>query len=520
MTIQTLKNDILAGITVAIVALPLALAFGVVSGAGAIAGLYGAIILGFIAALLGGVAVQVSGPTGPMTVVTAAAVATFSNDFSTVMAVVFFAGIIQISFGIVDLGKWIKFIPYPIISGFMCGIGVIIIILQINPLFGANTNSSIVYIVTNLFETFENINYEALFIGLVTILIMFLTPKSITKIVPAALIALFFVTILATILNLNIPTIGEIPSQLPDFILPSFNILELSTVLTFAITLALLGSVDTQLTSVLVDSKLKTNHNSKKELIAQGIGNTMCSFFGAIPGAGATMRTVVNMKNGATTRISGVTHAIVLLIIALFLAPIASKIPLALLAGILIKVGFDILDYRFLQIIQKVSKDDLIIMITVFLLTVFVDLIIAVAAGVFISSFMAVYQISKNIKIKHYKVLINDENIDIIKVKGTLFFATAILLERVINKAKSEKIVIDCTEVSYLDISAIFKLEDIIEKYEEKNIEIILVIKYTHKRRLLKIGKIFNTIKIYRILEHAKIHIKEELKNEQNISTK
>ena len=520
MTIQTLKNDILAGVTVAIVALPLALAFGVVSGAGAIAGLYGAIILGFIAALLGGVAVQVSGPTGPMTVVTAAAVATFSNDFSTVMAVVFFAGIIQISFGIVDLGKWIKFIPYPIISGFMCGIGVIIIILQINPLFGANTNSSIIYIVTHLFETFENINYEALFVGLVTILIMFLTPKSITKIVPAALIALFFVTILATILNLNIPTIGEIPSKLPDFILPSFNILELSTVLTFAITLALLGSVDTQLTSVLVDSKLKTNHNSKKELIAQGIGNTMCSFFGAIPGAGATMRTVVNMKNGATTRISGVTHAIVLLIIALFLAPIASKIPLALLAGILIKVGFDILDYRFLQIIQKVSKDDLLIMITVFLLTVFVDLIIAVAAGVFISSFMAVYQISKNIKMKHYKLLIDSENIDIIKVKGALFFATAILLERVLNKAKSEKMVIDCTEVSYLDISAIFKLEDIIEKYQEKNIEIVLVIKYTHKRRLLKIGKIFNNIKIYRILEHAKTHIKEELKNEQNISTK
>ncbi|XQC05224.1 SulP family inorganic anion transporter [Arcobacter cryaerophilus gv. pseudocryaerophilus] len=304
----------------------------------------------------------------------------------------------------------------------MCGIGVIIIILQINPLVGANTNSSIVYIVTNLFETFENINYEALFVGLVTIFIMFLTPKSITKIVPAALIALFFVTILATILNLNIPTIGEIPSKLPDFILPSFNILELSTVLTFAITLALLGSVDTQLTSVLVDSKLKTNHNSKKELIAQGIGNTMCSFFGAIPGAGATMRTVVNMKNGATTRISGVTHAIVLLIIALFLAPIASKIPLALLAGILIKVGFDILDYRFLQIIQKVSKDDLIIMITVFLLTVFVDLIIAVAAGVFISSFMAVYQISKNIKIKHYKVFIDDEKYRYYKSKRCSVF--------------------------------------------------------------------------------------------------
>lgn len=526
MKLVTIKNDILAGITVAIVALPLALAFGVVSGAGAISGLYGAIILGFFAALLGGVSVQVSGPTGPMTVVTASAIATFPNDFQYVMAVVFFAGLIQISFGIVDLGKWIKFIPYPIISGFMCGIGVIIIFLQINPLLGVETSSSIIFIVTNLLDTLKNINYEALFVGVLTILIMFFTPKRVTKIVPAALIALFFVTVLSYFLNLNVVTIGEIPSELPDFVIPlPFDILHLSTILTFAITLAVLGSVDTQLTSVYVDSKLKTNHNSKKELIAQGIGNTICSFFGAIPGAGATMRTVVNMKNGATTRISGITHAIVLLLVALVLAPIASQIPLALLAGILIKVGFDILDYRFLQIIRKVSKDELLVMVTVFLMTVFVDLIMAVAVGVTIASIMAVYQISTKIKMKHYKTEIkidnNTKSIDVIRVNGALFFATATLLEKVLNRVKSsDKIVIDCTEVNYLDISAIFKFEDIIEKYRDKDIEIILVIKYSFKRRLLKIANIFNSIKIYRTFEHAKIHIKEELKNGKNLSFK
>ena len=515
------KNDIFAGVTAAVVALPLALAFGVASGAGAIAGLYGAIILGFFAAAFGGTPTQISGPTGPMTVVVAATIATFPNDFPAVMTVVFLAGIMQISFGIVGIGKWIKYIPYPVISGFMCGIGVIIIILQINPFLGVDGFSSIIYTLTHLLETLQKVNYEAVIIASITLSIMFLTPSKISKIVPSALIALVFVTYFSILMGFNVKTIGEIPMGLPEFVLPlSFDILKLSTILTLAITLSLLGSIDSLLTSIVADSKTKTKHNPKKELIGQGIGNMVCSFFGAIPGAGATMRTVVNMKNGATTRISGVTHAIVLLIIALFLAPIASKIPLALLAGILIKVGFDILDYRFLQIIQKVSKDDLTIMITVFLLTIFVDLIIAVAAGVFISSFMAVYQISKNIKIKHYKVFIDEKNIDIIKVKGALFFATAIILERVLNKANSKKIVIDCTEVSYLDISAIFKLEDIIEKYEEKSIEIILVIKYTHKRRLLKIGKIFNNIKIYRILEHAKIHIKEELKNEQNISTK
>ncbi|RBQ29930.1 SulP family inorganic anion transporter [Aliarcobacter vitoriensis] len=514
-----IKNDILAGITVAVVALPLALAFGVVSGAGASAGLWGAIILGFFAALLGGVPVQVSGPTGPMTVVFAAVVLAFPNDFSSVMMVVLCAGLIQIFFGIIDLGKWVKYIPYPIISGFMCGIGVIIIILQINPFLGAQSSSSIIYILTNLFDTLKNINYEALIIGLMTIAIVFFTPKKISKLIPAPLIALFIVTTISIIFNFDVLTIGEIPQSFPSFNLPfSFDVYRLSEILTFAITLAVLGSIDTQLTSVLVDSRMRIKHNSKKELIGQGVGNSLCSLFGAIPGSSATMRTVVNMNNGGTTNISGMVHAVTLLLIVLMLAPLASKIPLALLAGILFKVGIDILDYRFLKVITRISKQDLLIMFTVFFLTVFVDLIMAVGVGITISSVLAVYQMSKStqMKTKTYKISVEDDDkhfdINIVKVKGSLFFGTAYNLDNTLDKLKNHsKVILDCKNIHILDISAIFKLEEIIQTFKDKKVELILVLKYRHKKRVLNIDKsdIFKNIKIYRSIDDAIDYIKK-----------
>ncbi|WP_418180681.1 SulP family inorganic anion transporter [Aliarcobacter lanthieri] len=514
-----IKNDILAGITVAVVALPLALAFGVVSGAGASAGLWGAIILGFFAALLGGVPVQVSGPTGPMTVVFAAVVLSFPNDFSSVMMVVLCAGVIQIFFGIVDLGKWVKYIPYPIISGFMCGIGVIIIILQINPFLGAESSSSIIYILTNLLDTLHNINYQAFSIGIMTIAIVFFTPKKISKIIPAPLIALFVVTTISILFNFEVLTIGKIPQSFPDFNLPfTFDVYRLNEILTFAITLAVLGSIDTQLTSVLVDSRMRIKHNSKKELIGQGVGNTLCSLFGAIPGSSATMRTVVNMNNGGTTNLSGMVHAITLLLIVLILAPLASKIPLALLAGILFKVGLDILDYRFLKVITKVSKQDLIIMFTVFFLTVFVDLIMAVGVGITISSVLAVYQMSRStqMKTRSSKVSIEDGNkhfdINIVKVKGSLFFGTAYSLDNTLDRLKEHSIVIlDCKNIHILDISAIFKLEEIIQKFKEKDIELILILKYRHKRRVINIDKsnLFKLTKIYSSLDDAINYIKK-----------
>lgn len=507
------KNDIFAGITAAVVALPLALAFGVASGAGAIAGLYGAIILGFFAAAFGGTPTQISGPTGPMTVVFASAIAAFPNDFSTVMTIVFLAGLMQISFGIVGIGKWIKYIPYPVISGFMCGIGVIIIILQINPFLGVDSYTSIIYTVTHLLDTFGKINYEAVILATLTLIIMFLTPKKVSKIIPPALIALVSMTLLSIFLNFQVKVIGEIPMGLPNFVLPiSFDILKLSTILTLSITLALLASIDSLLTSVVADSKTKTKHDSKKELIGQGIGNAICSFFGAIPGAGATMRTVININSGATTKLSGMVHSITLLLIVLFLAPLASKIPLAVLSGILVKVGFDILDYKFLKVLTKITKQNLIIMITVFLLTVFVDLIMAVGVGITISSIMAVYQVSRNTQIKtarskvSFDIDIENQDVKIIRINGSLFFGTASSLEDKLEKIKDcKKIIIDCKNVSFFDISAIFTLEEIIEKFKSKDLEIILVLRYRHKRKILSVDNdnVFKNIKIYSNLDDA-----------------
>ena len=507
------KNDIFAGITAAVVALPLALAFGVASGAGAIAGLYGAIILGFFAALFGGTPTQISGPTGPMTVVFASAIAAFPNDFSTVMTIVFLAGLMQISFGIVGIGKWIKYIPYPVISGFMCGIGVIIIILQINPFLGVDSYTSIIYTVTHLLDTFGKINYEAVILATLTLIIMFLTPKKVSKIIPPALIALVSMTLLSIFLNFQVKVIGEIPMGLPNFVLPiSFDILKLSTILTLSITLALLASIDSLLTSVVADSKTKTKHDSKKELIGQGIGNAICSFFGAIPGAGATMRTVININSGATTKLSGMVHSITLLLIVLFLAPLASKIPLAVLSGILVKVGFDILDYKFLKVLTKITKQNLIIMITVFLLTVFVDLIMAVGVGITISSIMAVYQVSRNTQIKtarskvSFDIDIENQDVKIIKINGSLFFGTASSLEDKLEKIKDcKKIIIDCKNVSFFDISAIFTLEEIIEKFKSKDLEIILVLRYRHKRKILSVDNdnVFKKIRMYSNLDDA-----------------
>lgn len=513
---NTLKNDVFGGVTAAVVALPLALAFGVASGAGATAGLYGAIILGFFASLFGGTSTQISGPTGPMTVITATAIVTFQNDFQSVVTVIFLSGIIQISFGLVKIGKWVKYIPYPVISGFMSGIGIIIIILQINPFLGVDSYGSVIQTIVELPNTLHLANYQSIILAIITLIIMFLTPNKISKYVPPALIALLFVSYLTFFMNFDVPVIGEIPMGLPDFIIPfKFDILKLDTIISLAITLALLGAIDTLLTSVVADSMTKTKHNPNKELIAQGIGNSLCSLVGAIPGAGATMRTVINIKSGGTTRLSGMIHAIMLLIIVLFLAPLASMIPLSVLSGILIKVGFDILDYKFLNILRKVSKPDLLVMITVFLLTIFVDLIMAVGVGITFASILTIYKISKKTRMKtshtkrkiNFDIDVDNKEIQILKIDGSLFFGTVSTLDRKINKIKpfTKFIILDCLNVSILDISAIFMIEEIINKLKDKDVEVILLLKHVHKRKILNIDntKLFENTKIYDNMDEA-----------------
>jgi sulfate permease, SulP family len=258
----------------------------------------------------------------------------------------------------------------------------------------------------------------------------------------------------------------------------------------------------------------KTKHKPNQELIAQGIGNSLCALVGAIPGAGATMRTVINIKSGGTSRISGMIHSIMLLVIVLFLAPLASKIPLAVLSGILIKVGFDILDYRFLKIMGKVTRHDLIIMITVFLLTVFVDLIMAVGAGITFASILAIYRMSKrtrmttrHVKNVNFDIELQNKDIKILKIDGGLFFGTASILERKIDKvgSKTKFIVLDCLNVYMMDISAIFMIEEIIAKLKEKNIEVLLLLKHAHKRKILKVdtSEVFSQTKIFNNIDSA-----------------
>ncbi len=510
-----LKKNLVGGVTAAIIALPLGLAFGVASGLGATAGIYGAIILGFFASLFGGTPTQISGPTGPMTVVVAAAAVTLHNDIGLLASTILLAGFFQILFGISKVGKFVQYIPYPVISGFMSGIGVIIIILQINPYLGLPIDASVVHILLSLPSNIANVNNEAFMIATSTLLIMFFTPSKISKIIPTPLIALAILTPLSIYLNFTVETIGEIPSTIPSIILPSIDINNYISIISIAFTLAILGTIDTLLTSIVADSVTGTKHKPNRELIGQGIGNSICGLFGAVPGAGATMRTVINVKSGGTNKISGMTHALVLLITVLFFAPFASQIPLALLAGILIKVGIDILDYRFLSIWRECPKYDLSVMLVVFFITVFIDLITAVVVGIVLASLLIVYRITKETNITlvdnssedvNTKYNLIDKKIRVIKINGAFFFGSSTAFESKANSILDTKIVIiDIIDVPFIDITAIFTLKDLIFKLQIDDIKVKIIAKERDKIQLLKLNKthIFDDVKFYDNMEKA-----------------
>ena len=419
LTTKNIKGDIFGGITAGIVALPLALAFGIQAfggindpsapSMGALAGLVGATLLGFFAALFGGTHSQISGPTGPMTVITASIVsgawATSQGSFDAVLITMslagLFCGLFQIVFGIIRIGKYVRYIPYPVLSGFMSGIGVIIILQQIYPLIGMRSPVLVVDMIAQFPEKVtEMTTFLPLLLGLLTIAIILLFPK-VTKKIPATLVALIVVTIISLFLPLDSKlTIGDIPAGLP---MPFFTkvslagldwwkILEASIVP--GLTLAGLGSIDTLLTSVVADNITKTHHNSNKELIGQGIGNAVAGLFCGISGAGATMRTVVNVKSGGRTQISGMVHALFLLAILLGLGSLVKYVPLSVLAGILITVGWGIIDFRGFRDMKKIPKSDAFVLMVVFLMTVFVDLLTAVGIGMVVACVLFMKRIS------------------------------------------------------------------------------------------------------------------------------
>lgn len=528
LSLRNIKGDLYGGITAGIIALPLALALGVASGLGPGAGLWGAIIVCLFATIFGGTPTQISGPTGPMTVVIAAIVLTNANNPETIFMTILLAGIFQTIFGVLSIGKFIKYVPYPVISGFMSGIGIIIILLQLNPLIGVSFDGAPIQNLLNFLVSLKNVNYQSLFLGTTTLLIVFLTPKKVTSKIPSPLIALISVSLISTLLDFKVETIGTIPATFPEFQFPLIHYNELNTVLPLALTLALLGSIDSLLTSLVADSLTKTKHDSNRELIGQGLGNIVSSLFGGLAGAGATMRTVVNIKSGGSTRLSGVVHSIFLITIVLVFSPLASKIPMAVLAGILVKVGFDIIDYKFLKVLKLAPKGDLAVMALVFLITVLDDLILAVGVGIVLSSVIFAIKISNemNVKIKGLQpdeTTSIDDSIEedkqnkilIMHIKGIFFFGSAShVLSRVENLLDTKHIIIDCQTLKYMDISAVFALEDMIVRLQDNGAQISLI--FNNKKlaaKVLKLGldKLITRSDIFFEVESAIVRAKISL---------
>jgi len=555
------KGDFFGGITAGIVALPLALAFGVTSGLGPDAGLYGAIFIGIFAALFGGTPTQISGPTAPMTAVSllviSGIVAANDGDVSKalpiILGVFLLAGLIQIALGFAGVGKYIRYIPYPVVSGFMTAIGVIIIITQLLPILGYYPKEDSAYVASFkaqaeevllekilkeeagegylVLEDFsetqrraakvsqEDVLNEAkilakdqaksvwgtikvlsnalkktnpleLGIALVTILIIF-GFKKITTAIPSTLVALLLVSGISMGFELPYRSISAIPEGFPMphlELFTEFKIEAIAPYLFAALSLALLGAIDSLLTSVVADNMTKTKHAPNKELIGQGIGNSIAAIFGGIPGAGATIRTVVNIKAGGKTKLSGVIAGILLLVILMLLGPVASKIPAAVLAGILMTVGIGVMDYKGLKAIPYIPISEVGIMLLVMLLSVFWDLVSAVGIGLVLASLIFMKKMGDvTSEQSHIKALKSNEDaiLEIVKeggqipenvyvkhLNGPVFFgATNELqaLSRQLNEHATH-LIIRMEKVPYIDQSGLYTLEDILLNLKQKGI--------------------------------------------------
>ncbi|TVQ43521.1 MAG: SulP family inorganic anion transporter [Gloeocapsa sp. DLM2.Bin57] len=403
------QGDLFGGLTAAVVALPMALAFGIASGAGAEAGLWGAILVGFFAALFGGTPSLISEPTGPMTVIVTAVIAglmaTNPDNPEKALAmgftVIMLAGIFQIIFGALGLGRYITMLPYNVISGFMSGIGIILIALQIAPFLGQDTPpGGVIGLIRDLPYLIAHINPWEMILGIITLVVILTYPNSWKKFVPPQLAALVVGTLLALMVSRNveirtIATIGEITPGLPKLQMPTFTPDNLNLMFVNAMVLAVVGSIDCLLTCVVSDSLTRTEHKSNKELVAQGIANLITGLCGGVAGSGATTATVVSIKAGGRTALAGIFRALFLLIIVLWAAPITSYIPLAVLAGIVLKVGINIIDWAFLKRVHKISRKAAAILYGVIILTVFVDLMVAVGVGVFIANILTIDRLTE-----------------------------------------------------------------------------------------------------------------------------
>ncbi|CAN5272288.1 hypothetical protein BH20ACI1_BH20ACI1_07460 [soil metagenome] len=589
---SNLKGDAFGGITAGIVALPLALAFGVTSGLGPSAGLYGAIFLSFFAALFGGTPTQISGPTAPMTAVSLVVVAgvlaandsIIENALPIILAVFLLAGLFQIVIGVAGIGKYIKYIPYPVVSGFMTAIGVMILITQILPAVGyypkedtdlknlfkpqaevvlinkivqeagdkgllvvensanvsekfrnisereinaeaeslaKNSTSGVIGTIKTLPRAVGKINYPELILTLLTILIIY-GFKRITSVIPSQLVALLAVTGIAYFAGLNYRPIDEIPSGFPQLnfgIFTNFSLTALTPYIFAALSLAFLGAIDSLLTSVVADNMTKTKHNPNKELVGQGIGNSIAAMFGGLPGAGATIRTVININSGGKTRLSGMIAGVFLLLILLVLSPAASKIPAAVLAGILITVGIGVMDYRGLRAIPSMPKDidlkifkfssEVLVMLIVLVLSVVWDLVSAVGIGLVLSSVLFMKKMgdftadeSRVLTLqeadKHEEFWSDEisfppelnQEVFIKHLNGPLFFGYTSEFQALAKQIPetASHLILRMDKVPYIDQTGLYALEDILLDLKKNNIHTLMIA--PQKQPLMMLRKI------------------------------
>jgi SulP family sulfate permease len=583
---SNIKGDAFGGITAGVVALPLALAFGVSSGLGPQAGLYGAIFISFFASLFGGTNTQISGPTAPMTavsmIVIAGIIATNDGDITKalpiILTVFLLAGLIQVGLGVLGLGTYIKYIPYPVVSGFMTAIGIIILVTQIVPALGYYPKDDAAYVETfkaqaeevilrnilkeeagegilviddfrktvvnaenitpeNILKesktlasknasgvlgsikimpkALQNISWLELVLALSTIFIIY-GFKRITTAIPSTLVALIVVSGVAFGFELDYRPIQEIPSGLPIpnlEIFTGFSLGKITPYIFTALTLALLGAIDSLLTSVIADNMTKTKHLPNKELVGQGIGNSIGAIFGGIPGAGATIRTVINIKSGGKTKLSGMIAGVMLLIILLALGPVASKIPAAVLAGILITVGIGVMDYKGLKAIPSLPKDikigplkvssEVIIMLVVLVLSSLWDLVYAVGIGLVFASLMFMKKMGDlTAKGSDLKSLKNEEswpdeidfseklkeNVFIKHIKGPLFFGYTsdfqVLAKQIPNTAST--VIIRLDKMQYMDQSGLYAMEDVLFDLKKGDIRVLFVGLLTQPRYMME----------------------------------
>ncbi|WP_373433355.1 SulP family inorganic anion transporter [Vibrio anguillarum] len=508
-----LKGDVFGGVTTAIISLPLALAFGVASGAGAEAGLWGAILVGLFAALFGGSSTLISEPTGPMTVIMTAILTSMVARYpeaglAVSFTVVMMAGAFQIVLGTLKLGKYITLMPYSVISGFMSGIGVILIILQLSPLLGqAAPAGGVMGTLTALPEIISQMKFSELFLGLLTLGILFFLPAQYRKQVPVQLVALVGVTLVSVLLfdREEIRRIGVIPAGLPSFVIPTFNAEMFTTMVIDALVLGTLGCIDTLLTAVIGDSLTRKEHDSDKELRGQGLANMIAGLFGALPGAGATMGTVTNIQVGARSPLSGVVRALVLALVVLVAGGLTEPIPMAVLAGIAVYVGFNILDWSFIQRAHKVSVQGMAIMYGVMLLTVFVDLIVAVGLGVFISNILIIERLSRE-QARQVKAISDADENDVpltdseralldqasgkvlfFYLSGPMIFSVSKAIARQHNHISDyEAMILDLTDVPMIDVTVGLALENAINDALDAHCAVYLLCPNVHTKQQLE----------------------------------